>query len=283
MGGQVAYAKKRRVDELHPELRDRGEGKEKDRSPSTGYIPRVWNDLDLLLQNTLLTLRSSPRSLPSDSSIITLPVRLGGLGILSHSEVSPLPRAASNKTADRFLAPLLGIPINDDSISIEKQSSRVAEVVKARHSLLQSTRSPIEQLSLAENASILDRTALDAIPSSKAFSLSNREVSAALHAHTLCPSQGDYCRFGEENVFGHAEVYGPFPPWITARHEEIKRFIIPAINANPALVAVPEPPIAGSTLRTDFRVTSHSGATEYELSVISLSANKHSKSALRSL
>jgi hypothetical protein len=84
-------------------------------------------------------------------------------------------------------------------------------------------------------------------------------------------------------VFGHAEVYGPFPPWIIARHEEIKRFIISAINANPSLVAVPEPPIAGSTLRTDFRVTSHSGATEYDLSVISLSAVKHSKSALRSL
>jgi hypothetical protein len=45
---------------------------------------------------------------------------------------------------------------------------------------------------------LLGRLALNAIPSSKAFSLTNREVSAVLHHHTLCPSQSDVCLCGED-------------------------------------------------------------------------------------
>jgi hypothetical protein len=67
-----------------------------------------------------------------------------------------------------------------------------------------------------EDASLLGRLALEAIPSSKAFYLDNRQVSAALHHHTLYPSSDNTCQCGEAINFGLAET---LEPATTERHE----------------------------------------------------------------
>jgi hypothetical protein len=241
------------------------------RQLKTDDLTEVWHQLDSLFQHTILTLRSSPRSLPTDASIISLPVRLGGLGILSHAEISPHARAASDEAADRFLSSILGLP-SDDTIPLTSQSSRVSQVLVTRHLSLLSSLTPHQQASLQENASLLGRLALDALPTSKAFSLTNREVSAALHHHTLCPSAEEVCRCGDPNVFGHAEICPSFNPWTTARHEIVKRQMISHISSNPSLSVKAEPRVvnAPNNLRTDFRVTSESGVSEYDLTIISL-------------
>jgi hypothetical protein len=105
-------------------------------------MPHCWDELDRELQHSLLVLRSSPRSLPTDSQIISLPTRLGGLGILSFDEVAPHARAAALESADRFLAPLLGLPLDDDDTPLTSQRTRCATVLETRHATLLSSLPP---------------------------------------------------------------------------------------------------------------------------------------------
>ena len=71
-------------------------------------LPACWDELDHGLCSSLLALRGSPRRLNTDTDLVTLPARLGGLGILSHSKCSPHAFAATPEAADLALAPLLG-------------------------------------------------------------------------------------------------------------------------------------------------------------------------------
>jgi hypothetical protein len=131
-----------------------------------------------------------------------------------------------------------------------------------------------------ENASVLGRLALEAIPSTKAFYLSNRQVSAALHHHTLCPSSDDTCQCGEPNDFGHAEICPSFAPATTERHEETKKSMISLFKSMPDIHVDREPRVLNAThpsnpkkdLRTDFRVITGDGITEYDVSIISIAA-----------
>jgi hypothetical protein len=248
-------------------------------------LPRCWEEIDRQLQHSLLILRSSPRSLDTDAQIITLHTRLGGLGILSFEEVAPHVRAAAIESADRFLsadhflAPLLNLPIFDEDAPLTSQRTRCAKVLEERQASLLSSLPPHLQESMHENASLLGRLALEAIPTSKAFHLSNRQVSAALHHHTLCPSSDDTCRCGEPNDFGHAEICPSFEPATTERHEETKRAMITLLKSLPNIQVDREPCVLNSPnplkpLRTDFRVISGEGITEYDVSIVSIAAQK---------
>jgi hypothetical protein len=251
------------------------------RSLKTDDLDGCWDDLDSMLQRSLLILRSSPRSLITDADIISLPTRLGGLGILSHAEVAPHAHAASIESADRFLAPLLELPLVDETIPLTSQRTRCAQVLEARHSALLSSLPPLQQESLVKNASLLSRLALSSIPSSKVFHLSNREIAAALHQRTLCPSSDDACACGDSNEFGHAENCAFFPPFTTARHEIIKRQMISTLDSILSLTVLKEPPIPNSAKRTDFRVTSDAGITEYDLTIVSIASKEARQSSRR--
>jgi hypothetical protein len=122
------------------------------RSIKTDNLEGCWDGLDDLLQRSLLTLRSSSSSLPSDRETIILPVRLGGLGILSHGQVSPQARATSQESADRFLAPLLALP-SDDTVPLTSQAARISQVVVAHHTALLDSLLPHQQFSLANDVS----------------------------------------------------------------------------------------------------------------------------------
>jgi hypothetical protein len=186
-------------------------------------------------------------------------------------------KTAAIESSTRVLAPLLDLPI-DDTIPLKPQRARVAEVVEARHSNLLSNLSPHQQAFLLENGSLLGRLALNVNPTSKAFSLTNREISAALHHHTLCPSQAEFCVCGEENVFGHAEICRTFKLQTTNRHNEAKRLIISTLARNPQLTIVNEPPVLDDTDdRADIQVTSDTGCSQYDVTTVSLAAQHHRK------
>jgi hypothetical protein len=229
-----------------------------------------------MLQRSLLVLRSSPRPLLTDADIITLPARLGGLGILSHAKMSPEARAASVESSTRFLSRILNLPSLppvDEDIPLTSQRTRCAKVLEAQHATLLSSLSPHQQESLLENASLLGRLALTAIPSSSMFQLTNRQVSAALHHRTLCPSIDDFCSCGNKNEFGHAEICSWFEPRTTARHEQAKWAMVTALKAIPEITVTAEPRVPRKTEeRTDFRVTSHDGVTEYDLTIVSIAS-----------
>jgi hypothetical protein len=186
-------------------------------------------------------------------------------------------KTAAIESSTRVLAPLLDLPI-DDTIPLKPQRARVAEVVEARHSNLLSNLSPHQQAFLLENGSLLGRLALNVNPTSKAFSLTNREISAALHHHTLCPSQAEFCVCGEENVFRHAEICRTFIPQTTNRHNQAKRLIISTLSRNPQLTNVNEPPVLDDTDdRADIQVTSETGCSQYDLTIVSLAARDYQK------
>jgi hypothetical protein len=124
-----------------------------------------------------------------------------------------------------------------------------------------------------ENASLLGRLALGAIPSSKVFYLTDRRVSAALHYHTLCPSSDETCRCGEPNTFGHAEICPAFETFTTARHEKTKKAMISLLKSSPTSRSIENlesltPPISSNL----FEPTSGSRPTEGSPSTMSLSS-----------
>jgi hypothetical protein len=182
-------------------------------------------------------------------------------------------KTAAIESSTRVLAPLLDLPI-DDTIPLKPQRA----LVEARHSKLLSTLSPHQQAFLLENGSLLGRLALNVNPTSRAFSLTNRGISAALHHHTLCPSQAEFCVCGEENVFGHAEICRTFKLQTTNRHNEAKRLIISTLARNPQLTIVNEPPVLDDTDdRADIQVTSDTGCSQYDVTTVSLAAQHHRK------
>jgi hypothetical protein len=120
---------------------------------------------------------------------------------------------------------------------------------------------------MLENASLLRRLALEAIPSSKTFCLSNRQVSAALHHHTLCPSSDNTCQCGEPNDFGHAEICPSFELATTQRRKETERAMISLLESLPQIKVDRESQVLNSpkplkSLRTDFRVISGEDITK---------------------
>jgi hypothetical protein len=63
-----------------------------------------------------------------------------------------------------------------------------------------------------------------------------------------------------------------FKPYTTSRHEIVKSHLIRALDSSPSLTVLAEPPIPNSSLRTDFRVTSEAGSSEFDLTIIALSS-----------
>jgi len=241
------------------------------RSLKTDDLAGCWDRLDERLVRAVLLLRSSPRQLDTDKDLITLPTRLGGMGVLSHSECAPLAYAASVESSDVALCPVLGLLV-DESMEVLSQRARCIKMFDTRQSALLSRLTIREQDSVVEASSALGRRWLSVVPFTKNLVLSDSEISAGLHFRTLCPGRDDQCRScASPNAFGHDEVCDGRPPWTLARHEQVKRLLITTLSAAPDLRVDAEPVVPGSSDRTDFRVTGPSGVREFDLTVVSLS------------
>jgi hypothetical protein len=156
-----------------------------------------------------------------DNALIGLPIKLGGLGILSFKTCAPLEFAAASEASDSLLAPLLDQDIDAANQAVLSQRERCqAAFLATRDSLLESL-DPQSAKSVIEASSLLGRKWLSVIPFSPALRLSDFEVSAALHARTLLPGAATHCRHcGAQNQQGHDEICLRRAPWIVARHEQ---------------------------------------------------------------
>jgi hypothetical protein len=250
------------------------------RTLRTDDLPGCWDHLDSSLVEAVFSLRRSVRRPLTDVALITLPARLGGLGILSHTECAPLAYAAASDSADAALAPILGLPFEEDQ-EILSQRSRCAEVFAARQSELLSNLNPFEKLSVVEAASTLGRRWLSVIPFSPNLALTDAEVATGLHFRTLCPGREDLCfHCAADNTFGHDDVCSGRAPWTLARHEQVKRVLASSLQGSQDLTVVLEPTIPGTGLRTDFRVTStRGGPKEFDLTIVSLATVEAERAA----
>jgi hypothetical protein len=249
------------------------------RSLRTDDLVDPWTSLDDAILGRLLAIRSSPRRLPTDAGLCSLPARLGGVGLLSHEEVSPHARAAMAESADLQLRLAFahlnpGDEADADQAQPLSQRSRCQAAFVVRREALLVDLSAAERATVLDNSSPISRRWLAAIPFGPNLKLSSTEVAAGLHVRTLCPGQGDTCSHCSlPNVVGHDDLCSARPLWRIARHEQVKLLLSKHLSAIPGTTVKLEPFVPGSHLRTDLQVTgpgSYNGpVSELDVAIIS--------------
>jgi len=208
--------------------------------------------------------RGSPRRLPTDADLFTLPARYGGLGVLSHAECSPHARAAMAETADSLLTQVFEAVDPSASPLVERGQSgqplRQAQRCRAafearREALIRSLPGP-QAAMVIDNASAIARKWMEAIPYSAHLRLSPGEVSVGLHTRTLCPGQATHCRHcALPNTVGHDDVCTARIQRRVVRHERLKTIIAAHVSAIDETQVQTEPFLPSSQRRTDLRIT----------------------------
>lgn len=250
------------------------------RTLKTDDLSDLLADHDEALWRTPLLFRAASHPTARDSALLKLPVKLGGLGILSFEDTAPLARAASQEAALEVLLPLFSFP-ELDRHEPEAQGTRTRAMSTRQHAALVRTLSGPELCMLAENASLLGRRWLSVIPYSQNLLMSDKEVSTALHARTLCSGTERHCLLcGAENVILHDEVCMKMENVRLARHEQLKKIFIQTLSQAARTTVTNEPALTrrdgdDSLIngRTDFRVrgsAAQGGQTEYDLTIISV-------------
>jgi hypothetical protein len=239
-----------------------------------------WDELDNLLWDTVRQLRGStgPLDQPTDNTLLALPIRLGGVGILSHKTCAPHAYAASLEQSNMLLDPLFGTDVRDHQPP-KSQHDRCQEVFTTTLATLLPSLQSTQQQAVLEAGSILGRQWLSIIPYNAANRLTNFEVSAALHLRTLLTGNWVICRHcGQPNTFGHDEVCPHRAKWTVARHEQIKRTIANTLSTLPDTQVHLEPFIANTARRNDISITgsrqSGMASHEYDITVVSLATQQ---------
>jgi hypothetical protein len=259
------------------------------RSLHSDDLEHLWERLDTSLAGSVRRLRAAASPAPSqtqDDALITLPVKLGGLGILSFKTCAPLAFAAASDASDTLLAPLLDQDNDTANQTVLSQRERCQEAFLAtRDSLLQSL-DPHSAKSVVEASSLLGRKWLSVTPFSPALRLSDFEVSAALHARTLLPGAATHCRHcGAPNQLGHDEICLRRAPTV-ARNEQAKRAIGTALSTVQGVQVHLEPLITGTQRRNDVRITGSAASglssEDIDITIVSL-ASQDSQTATQPL
>jgi hypothetical protein len=249
-------------------------------------LDHVWDRLDSAIWEAARRIRGArdPDVPAYDTTILSLPVRLGGLGLLSHRICSPPAYAAASESSDHLLSSLIGPPPapptladSDNPDSILSQRLRCQPIFEVERERLFGSISQLGQQSVLEAASALGRKWLSVIPYYQSLRLTDFEVSSALHIRTLLIGHWVQCQFcGIINEIGHDEVCGARRSWVLARHEQVKRAVGDALEGIPGARIELEPAIGMTQRRNDIRITGsrESGISshEYDVSVVSLAS-----------
>jgi hypothetical protein len=238
-----------------------------------------WRRLDDILWDAARRIRgaSTPLGGEADSTLLSLPVRMGGLGLLSHQQCAPHAYAASLELADSALGPALSL--EDGPAEPKSQRERCQQAFTDTWTKLLEELDEHRRQSVVEASSVLGRKWLNIIPFNPSLRLTNFEVSAGLHLRTLCSGTWVACRScGEANSFGHDEVCARRAPWFVVRHERVKRLIGRALASIPDCRVNIEPPIGSTRRRNDIEVlgtnASGIGHHQYDITVVSLATRE---------
>jgi hypothetical protein len=233
----------------------------------------------------------APSSLVQDASLtpqtksqhlISLPSKLGGLGVLSLLECAPLAYAAASEASDRILHHIPMIQATQDDSQAQgtapfrSQRDRCQDQFEARHRSLMTECTPQERLLITEASSYLGRRWMSIIPFNNSLKLSDFEVSSALHLRTLLPAHATHCHHcGLPNEPAHHEACIHRPKWTLARHEQVKYAIADGLKACSSLGQVTiEPYVPGTELRTDIKLSGSreagTSAQEFDITIVSL-------------
>ena len=247
----------------------------------------LWSKLDQIIWDSALRMRGA-KEIPGldtstlDNQLLSLPVRLGGLGLLSHHVCAPLAFSAANDISDNLLVPLLGPPVQpprlvnpDDPASIAPQRTRCNEVFECQRNALLNELDGHQMKTIIESASGLGKKWLFVVPFYQSLRLTDFEVSTGLHSRTLHPGSDSACpQCHALNAIGHADICVHRKRWNIARHEQVKRAIASTLSKIEGATVAVEPHIGETNRRNDIRITgseaSGLASHEYEVTVVSL-------------
>jgi hypothetical protein len=224
------------------------------RSLPSDDLTHQWQRLDRSLADSVRRIRGNVSPDTPADTLIHLPIKLGGLGILSFEHCTPHASAAANEASDIILAPLLQPETSVDPTTIKSQRERCQETfLTARDALLANLDQQQVKL-VIEASSYIGRKWLSVIPFNQALRLTDFEVSAALHIRTLCPSSLSHCRHcGSTNPLGHDEVCTQRWSWAVGRHELVKKAIGQALSSLEGMTVHLEPAAEGGRRRNDIQ------------------------------
>jgi hypothetical protein len=164
------------------------------RSLDTSDLGDAWDRLDAHLRKIVTSLRASKEDGKYDSELITLPVKMGGMGILSHRECSTHARAASIISSDKALLRVIykddEYIEEDEETDIRSQGERCREAQEERKENLMKGMTDFERKAMVENGLSLGRCWLTALPVSPVLQLTNYQISVALHYRLLTAPPG---------------------------------------------------------------------------------------------
>lgn len=256
----------------------------------------LWASLDKQHWEAVSKIRSSPTRLDTDPELFSLPVKLGGLGILSYEECSvhawESARASSSVLLQKI--PSLEVLFSEDSDHLDPtalenivpQRIRCHKAFLARQEKLFERLAPEQRHSIADNCSKVNRSWLSTFPFSPQSTLTGQEVAAGLHIRTLCPGNDVICQScGKRNSPEHQDHCDGKRNVRLARHEVVKKALAKSIAVIPNTRVTLEPYVPNSQKRTDFKV-SGTGATgggnaEYDVTVVSINSVKSIRSTTR--
>jgi hypothetical protein len=233
------------------------------RSLRSDDLVHLWDKLDTILREAVARIRGLPRPTDQlDATVISLPIKMGGLGILSYKMVAPHAYAAASEAADAALAPILTPGTLPASTQLITQHQRCQEIFAGKKEALLGSLTPEQAKAMVEASSKLGRVWL-------------RTLAGEREAHcTNC---------GETNFFGHPEVCLQRKFRRVARHEGAKHIMGQALASTPGTRVRLEPLGHQTSRRNDIQVFSLLGSqatglasAEYDLTVVSL-ANKDAR------
>lgn len=249
--------------------------------PPHDDLLRIWDSLDRVLVKRIMMLRGE-RTDPStqDFIIASIPVRMGGLGVLSHRMCAAAARQAMMEAADVTLARVLPDSVQRVELSDQKplsQRQRCQPLILERaESLMASFGNDDDKIrTMAENSDPLASAWLGVIPYNTFNTISEREIATGLSFRTLMPSAGTACyRCSQPNTLGHDECCSSrHQTHNVSRHEHVKIALTYSLRQVPNTTVKTEPHVEGRTDRTDLRVIGtasyQQASSEYDVMVSS--------------
>lgn len=242
-------------------------------------IKGPWRTCDRLLHEPLLCIRGGQQR-AIDATLLSLPLKFGGVGVPMYSIVAPFARMAMEEANDLLLVQwgVLEGGISGATTSGEPWSQREL-LTRCLHAISTDLLVHLDDFQLTgllENYAPLSSQWLDSVPLDASTTLSDVEVSAGLRLRTLAALTAPCATCGRSQTFGHDDVCATSKNGRTARHETIKKTLARFLSRVPGGAAKMEPRVEGSSeMRTDLLVEGPAAmdggmTSEFDITVVSL-------------
>eukprot|EP00924_Labyrinthula_sp_SR-Ha-C_P003506 snap_masked-scaffold_97-processed-gene-0.3-mRNA-1 protein AED:1.00 eAED:1.00 QI:0/-1/0/0/-1/1/1/0/968 len=203
-----------------------------------------------------------------NSDLLHLPIRNGGLGLMS-----PLLISQHGFQASKELSKWQMESENFHSdLDVIKQSSRLKDAYKQIMNNLFDSFNDFEKLCFAENSTEIGSKWLHALPVEASTRILNPDFCASICSRLLLSPS---CRNGcSEDRINHFEQCSCFSQVKVSRHEDIKKCLADFFKETNCVVSL-EPFNKNNNRRADLLVSTTQGKTAFDVSVVSLTSKKN--------